>query len=68
MELNFNNTLLGNPSQAGSVCLLRNPLGKYVKLSTLFLGHKMNNEVEMEALLEGLNLAIFEGCKKLIIE
>ncbi|GLJ48996.1 hypothetical protein SUGI_1033710 [Cryptomeria japonica] len=68
LKLNFESSCRGNPGVSGFVVVIRNGAGELVLGSYGSLGMATNNEAEIQALLEGLNLCVSNYLSKIIIE
>ena len=68
IKLNFDGASKGNPGPAGGEGVFRNSQGEILHIYTINLGHSTNNSAELNAMVKGLNIAIYKGFEKLILE
>ena len=68
IKLNFDGASKGNPGHAGGGGVFWNSQGEIIQLYTINLGHSTNNAAELSAMVNGLNIAIYNGFQKIILE
>lgn len=68
IKLNFNGASKGNPGPAGGGGVFQNSQVEILHIYTINLGHSTNNATELNAMVKGLNIAIYKGFQKLILE
>ncbi|XP_057862028.2 uncharacterized protein LOC131070484 [Cryptomeria japonica] len=67
-KVNFDGSSVGNPSQSGIGCILRNSDGICIKEISKKIGVATNNEVEFRAALRGLQLGMELGLQRINLE
>ena len=68
LKLNYDGASRGNPGQAGLGGIFRNSRGTVCRFYALDLGHATNNEAELVAVKQGLQIAIREQYQRIIVE
>ena len=68
IKLNFDDASKGNPGSTGRGGFFRNNKGEILYIYSSNLGYTINNVAELNALVEGLKIAIGNNYQKVILE